>query len=83
MLPVEGPELLALDGNLAVIQMPGRRFPGLLVQGDTLASIRHVLDSVEGPSTLPSEIQELRSRLDELLSFYELVLLERGTRLPY
>ena len=83
MLPVEGPELLALDGNLAVIQMPGRRFPGLLVQGDTLTSIRHVLDSVEDPSTLPSEIQELRSRLDELLSFYELVLLERGTRLPY
>jgi hypothetical protein len=83
MSAVEGPELLAREGNVAVIQMPGRRFPGLFVQGDTLASIRQLFESVADPAGLPEEIIEARDRINELMSYYESVLQERGIKLPY
>jgi hypothetical protein len=83
MSTVEGPELLAREGNVAVIQMPGRRFPGLFIQGDTLATIRQLFDSVPDASELPGEVLEVRDRINELMSYYESVLQARGIRLPY
>ncbi|GIG32940.1 hypothetical protein Col01nite_20990 [Cellulomonas oligotrophica] len=41
--PLAPPERLVWGGNVQLVQQPGRRFPGLLVQGDTLAS------HVDGP----------------------------------
>ncbi len=79
----DGPELLAREGNVAVIQLPDRKFPGVFGQGDTLATIRQLFDGVVDPSGLPDEILEVRARLDELLSYYEAVLQERGIRRPY
>ncbi|WP_435189406.1 DUF6959 family protein [Streptomyces sp. bgisy126] len=32
-------ELFTDGGNDAVVRLPGRRFPGLLVQGDTLSTL--------------------------------------------
>ncbi|MFD8638795.1 DUF6959 family protein [Streptomyces zaomyceticus] len=33
-------ELFTDGGNDAVVRLPGRRFPGVLVQGDTLSALR-------------------------------------------
>ncbi|MFK4224104.1 DUF6959 family protein [Streptomyces sp. NPDC019890] len=33
-------ELLTDAGNNAVVRLPGRRFPGLLIQGDSLSILR-------------------------------------------
>lgn len=41
--PLAPLERLVWGGNVQLVQQPGRRFPGLLVQGDTLAS------HVDGP----------------------------------
>jgi hypothetical protein len=83
MATTEVPELLAREGNVAVIKMPDRRFPGVYIQGDTLATIRQLFDSVPNVSELPEEILEVRDRIDELVSYYESVLQSRGIRLPY
>lgn len=83
MSSVETPEVLAREGNLAVIQLPGRHYPGLFLQGDTLATLRRLFDAVQDVGSLPGEMLEIRDRLDEFISYYESVLRGRGIRLPY
>ncbi|MGW4676865.1 DUF6959 family protein [Micromonospora taraxaci] len=83
MSAVERPELLAREGNVAVVQLPGRRFPGVLIQGDTLAAMRQTIEGSSTTSELPREILEVRNQIDDLLSYYESVLEARGIRLPY
>jgi hypothetical protein len=34
-------ELFSHPGNNAIVRMPGRRFPGVLIQGDSLSNLRH------------------------------------------
>jgi len=75
-------ELLAREGNLAVLRLPGRRFPGLFVQGDTLATIVDLLDAGEGNSDAEA-VSEARERLTELLAFYEAALTKHGIQRPY
>jgi len=43
--PLEPLERLVWHGNAQLVQQPGRRFPGLFVQGDTLATL------VDGPES--------------------------------
>lgn len=83
MSTVEHPEVLAREGNIAVIQMPGRRFPGLFIQGDSLANIRQLFADLADSDELPDQMLEARHRIDEFMSFYEAVLHERGIQLPY
>jgi hypothetical protein len=42
-------ELFTDGGNNAVVRLPGRRFPGVLIQGDSLSILRS--DVAEVPST--------------------------------
>jgi hypothetical protein len=75
-------ELLAREGNLAVLRLPGRKFPGLFVQGDTLATIVSLLEVEEGNGDADA-VSEARERLTELLAFYEAALAENGIQRPY
>jgi hypothetical protein len=36
----EQAQVLARDGNAAVVHLPGRVFPGVLLQGDTFAALQ-------------------------------------------
>ncbi|MFJ4369621.1 DUF6959 family protein [Streptomyces chartreusis] len=82
-------ELLTDSGNDAVVRMPGRRFPGVLVQGDTLHVLRgdvaEVVDACERGDL--DEAQEsaglLLANLDALLTRYEAALGEHGIPRPY
>jgi hypothetical protein len=75
-------ELLDRSGNWAVIQLPGRRFPGIFLQGDTFASLVRVLEQKDN-ALLPEDLQDLRSELIEIREYYEGVLREDGRSLPY
>ncbi|ADG76015.1 conserved hypothetical protein [Cellulomonas flavigena DSM 20109] len=87
--PEEPVSVLARDGNRAVVHLPGRRFPALAVQGDTLSTLRD--DAAEALELLASaEVEEatetlrlLVDDLGELLGFYEQVLGDLGMQLPY
>lgn len=83
MDPGEVPEVLARDGNVAVIRLPGRRFPGVFVQGDTLATLWQLLGGIREWDRAPDEISELREYLDSLRSYYEDILREQGIPRPY
>ena len=75
-------EVYSEASNAAVVRAPGRQYPGLVVQGDTLANL-HGLASLVAERCTGGEATELKEMLDGLLRHYERVLGEYGLALPY
>lgn len=69
-------EILGRSGNLGLVRDGERRFPGLLVQGDTLSTL---LDDLE--EELPDGMAT--STVRDWLSFYEDAMRAVGMKLPY
>jgi hypothetical protein len=75
--------------NAAVMRHPGRHFPGVLVQGDTLSNMCRSIDDacaaargrIDADAYL--DLNELRNHLRELLGHYKIVLQEHNIRLPF
>ena len=75
--------------NAAVMKHPGRRFPGVLVQGDTLhslcvaadASCKAILGRISEDAY--TELNELRNHLWDLLNHDKGVLAEHQVPLPF
>ncbi len=82
-------ELLAQDGNCAVIRLPERRFPGVLIQGDSLSRLVEQMRSIHeqvrslGKSELSEDVGEVRELLESVLQHYELTLNAHEIDLPY
>lgn len=82
-------ELFTDGGNDAVVRMPGRRFPGVLVQGDSLHILRSdVAEVVEACER--RDLDEARDSAglllvspDALLARYEAALGEYEIPRPY
>ena len=82
-------DLLSPPINYAVVQLPERKFPGVVVQGDTL----HILQkqavqmgqllSAMDLAELAIEIEDLKEQLSEALTHFERVCADRGIALPY
>lgn len=81
-------EILSDEPNMAVLRHPGRKFPGVLVQGDTLHALvgqAANLLAMLGPeeSGAANELADLKSRLETLLEHYEAVLAAHGLEPPF
>jgi len=69
-------EVLSDAVNRAVVRMPGRRFPGLVIQGDRLMSLtaqaREIAERVKklGDVDLSRLAGNLHAELEELLKHY-------------
>ncbi|MEV6393419.1 hypothetical protein AB0M39_01285 [Streptomyces sp. NPDC051907] len=82
-------ELLTDPGNDAVVRLPPRRFPGVLIQGDSLSIIRgDVAEIVE--ACAQGDVHDaheaatvLLADFDELLGRYESALEAHGIQRPY
>jgi hypothetical protein len=81
--------ILSARTNLAMVHLPGRRFPGSVIQGDTLHSlvksvqlIRSLLRQGDAQEAV-GELELLEEELNERLGHYEQVLREHGLELPY
>jgi hypothetical protein len=82
-------EVIGAATNATVIRLPGRRFPGIVVQGDSLAiltSTTKALVTALSDGQL-AKAREDATELDELLSglksAYEDALHQAGLELPY
>ena len=82
-MPMTEVEVLGREGNVAVVRLPGRKFPGILVKGDTMATLRDLFEEADGIPDLPEGIQDARDRVLEFLQFYEAVLRDNGIARPY
>ena len=69
--------------------MPSRKFPGVLLQGDTLASLlalaRESQKSLSIGDTQQAEdsLEQLEEALDDYVSYYEYILSKNKIELPY
>ena len=75
--------------NAAVIRLPGRRFPGIVIQGDSLKILHECVEEV-ARQTQELQIPALRDAADELratingyLQEYERAMREHNEPLPY
>lgn len=75
--------------NVAVIRMPGRRFPGILLQGDSLNYLRVLSQSLKTrladieDEDLVCTVTELEALLQGYARAYEVALEREGLDLPY
>lgn len=71
-----------------VVEVPGRRFPGAVIMGDTLGSIVRELEEAKitlksAPDDAAETIDYVLARLRTLWVHYEDVLKENGIELPF
>src|SRR5690349_3003999 len=82
-------DILSHISNSAIVQLPGRKFPGIVIQGDTLSNLfegarcllaqhRQLQDEEQYYETL-----DIAEALQAQLLHYEQTLAEHGFRLPY
>lgn len=82
-------ELLTDAGNDAVVRLPPRNFPGVLIQGDSLSVMRDDVARIvkacdQGDVTeAREEAAFLLSSLDELLARYTAALKAHDMPLPF
>lgn len=72
-------EIYTDQGNNAVIRLPERRKPGVLMQGDTLKNLVMMADSVRslaesGPEDLKGEAELLADTLRDIYAWYEFAI---------
>jgi len=85
----ESVEIYSDATNQAVIKHPGRNYPGVLIQGDTLYFLCQSLDEAcksikeKDYENAYDEINELRNALWEKLNHYKVVLGEHDIELPF
>lgn len=78
-------ELFTDGGNNAVVRLPGRRFPGVLIQGDSLAVLRSdvaevvaaceqgdVVEACETAGLLLADLDALLTRYSAALNAHEI-----------
>src|SRR5947208_396866 len=81
--------LLATQGDCSLVQLDGRRFPGLLVQADSLKIFLEVLEemidllSVRNLDDAEFAARDAINRTKAWISAYEEMMSERGLNLPY
>ncbi len=89
MAESEVARLLTPSHNYAVVQLPGRRYPGVVFQGDSLNIACHAARDVAaraaelGNADLVEAAHDLVDLLQRPLLEYEAVLEREGLALPY
>ncbi|WP_375138768.1 DUF6959 family protein [Piscinibacter defluvii] len=85
----ESVEIYSDAANAAILRHPGRRFPGVLIQGDTLhemlrqvARIQEVASDLLPPDQC-DELSDLHEHLTELVAHFKRVLSEHNISLPF
>ncbi len=82
-------EIYSDTSNYAIMKHPGRKFPGSLIQGDSLyilcQCVDHISDSMKAKDYEEAyeELSELRSMLRGRLDHYKKVLGEHDMSLPF
>lgn len=87
-------EILRDECNRPIVKHPGRAFPGILLQGDTIYAHYRSLSRIRAMLTSNSlsedrfaealeELDEVLTDIDDLLKYYEREISSAGYELPY
>jgi hypothetical protein len=81
---VENVEIFSDQSNTPVIRHPGRQFPGVLVQGDTLHMLcAQATEALSDSHNARDELRDLHNKLLGMLTHYKTVLNEHQVPLPF
>jgi hypothetical protein len=87
MVRVESVEIFSDQTNAAVMRHPGRAFPGVLMQGDSLYSLCQRADlacrEIGQGSPGYDEVSDLRNALWSYLNHYKATLAKHDMKLPF
>lgn len=80
-------ELLTDQGNNAVLRLPGRKFPGVLMQGDSLhalvETVREAVSAIEAGQDAADIVRGIAAELEEVQARYDAALSAHGLAKPY
>lgn len=78
-------EVLKTNGNYAVVQLPGRAFPAIAIQGDTFHALVHDLRKSLDPGNSDRRpmTEGVLARLELAIKLYKDAQQERGGGLPW
>jgi hypothetical protein len=83
-------KILQISSNGAVVQLPGRNFPGIVVQGDSLSiivkelmAIRSSMSDNKCDEDTLMDLDEIIIQLYSRIVLYEMTLNKLGLELPY
>lgn len=82
-------EVYSPQANMAIVKPPGRRFPGIVIQGDTLHELFVAAGKAEEMARRSADAElvawagKLSGEIGKLHAHYERVMVEHGVRLPY
>src|SRR3954469_23690372 len=88
-------DLLSKESNFAIVRTPGRKFPGIVVQGDSLSMLccgaKDVVNALAAPKSAGTPdldqaldgAEEVHAGFRARLDAYEACLRQRGIPLPY
>ncbi len=79
---------LSDDVNCPVVQVPGRKFPGVVLQGDSLDNILSLIQEArlnvsEDPEECNGCLDEAAELIEQYLGVYEASLKRHHLELPY
>jgi hypothetical protein len=86
---IESVEIYDDTTNKSVMRHPGRRFPGLLLQGDTLHGLCQLADDAcsgldrQRDTRAWAELNQLRNALQDYRTHYKQVLSAHDLPLPF
>ncbi len=81
---IDNVDIYSDQPNMPVIRHPDRKFPGLLVQGDTLYALyAQAAEALSGSQNAQVGLLELHSNLLAMLTHYKSVLAEHQINLPF
>ena len=80
-------EVFAEDSNFGIVRMPGRSYPGCVIQGDSLFILWKAAETIRSGATGNEEfadaVEQLHNALLTRLLHYQQVLQREGLDLPY
>lgn len=81
-------KLLSKPINYAVVQLPGRSYPGVVIQGDSLRTLvlrlQEVRRTLDGNQTEDAsvELDDICEQLTEVMGHYEMICQQQDIELP-
>jgi hypothetical protein len=86
-MKIEPVEIFSDTSNAAIMRHPGRKFPGVLVQGDTLHTlvkgIESILSAMPSSGEASEDLRDIHARLNGMLAHYKSVLAAHSMSLPF
>lgn len=82
-------KILEVGAHGAVVQLPQRKFPGIVVQGDSLSILLSDFEELkeniakEDEAEISASLATIERHLKKRVEFYESVLEKHGIELPY